>query len=80
MTFALRHLEDEPAQKMFFEAVPRFLGDKPRLIRKGVLKRQVRGLHSATRRLHHMIEPYYMVVAVASAVIGVVSFIVTKVI
>lgn len=73
-------LEDEPAQKTFFEEVPRFLGDKSRLIRKGVLKRQVRGFHSATQRLHHVIEPYYMVVAVASAVIGAISFIVTKLI
>lgn len=71
-------LEDEPAQKIFFEEVPRFLGDKARLLRRGMLKRQVRDFHSATQRLHHVIEPYYMVVAVAGAVIGFISFLATK--
>jgi pimeloyl-ACP methyl ester carboxylesterase len=40
-------LEGEPAEKTFFEEVGRFLGDKPKLIRRGALKRQARGFHSA---------------------------------
>ena len=71
-------LEDEPAQKTFFEEVGRFLGDKPRLVRRGLLKRQARGFHSATERLYHMIAPYYMVIAVTSALIATVSFVIAK--
>ena len=71
-------LEGEPAEKTFFEEVGRFLGDKPRLIRRGVLKRQARGFHSATERLYHMIAPYYMVIAVTSALIAAASFVIAK--
>jgi len=71
-------LEDEPAHTTFFEEVPRFLGDKPRALSTGAARRHVRGFHAATQRLHHIIEPYYMVVAVATAVVGVISFVVTK--
>lgn len=70
-------LESDPGRVTFFAEVQRFLGDKTRVLSKGALKRQARGLHAATQRLYHAIEPYYMVVAVATAVVGVISFLVT---
>ena len=71
-------LENDPCSATFFAEVQRFLGDKPGLISKGALKRQARGFHAGTQRLHHMIEPYYMVVAVGTAVVGVISFVATR--
>ncbi len=71
-------LEDEPACKVFFEEVPRFLGDKRKLMTKSSLVRHARGFRAATHALHHIIEPYYMVVAVASAFIAAVTFVLSR--
>ncbi len=71
-------LEDEPARKIFFEEVPRFLGDKRRLMTRSALKRHARGFRAATHDLHHIIEPYYMMVAVVSAVIATATFILSR--
>lgn len=71
-------LEGEPAQRTFFEEVGRFLGDKPRLVHRGMLKKHARGFHNATEHLYHMIAPYYMVIAVTSALIAAVSFVIAK--
>lgn len=71
-------LESDPGRATFFAEVQRFLGDKPKVLSMGAVKRQARDFHAATRRLHHLIEPYYMVVAVATAVVGVISYVVTK--
>jgi len=73
-------LEGEPARKTFFQEVSRFLGDKPHLISKGALKRQARGFNATMQHLHHVIHPYYVVIAVASAVFGLVSFVLTKIV
>ena len=72
-------LEDEPARKTFFEEVPRFLGDKPKLVTRSALARHARGFRAATRSLHHNIEPYYMLFFVASVVVGVVSFVLSRI-
>ena len=72
-------LEDEPAHKIFFEAVPRFLGDKRKLVSKSAFARHARAFPAATRRLHHVIEPYYMVAAVASAVVGAITFVLSRI-
>ena len=71
-------LEDEPAHKIFFEAVRRFLGDKRKLVSKSALARHTRAFPAATRRLHHVIEPYYMVAAVATAVVGAITFVLSR--
>jgi pimeloyl-ACP methyl ester carboxylesterase len=73
-------LEGEPARKTFFQEVSRFLGDKPHLISKGALKRQARGFNATMQHLHHVIHPYYVIIAVASAVFGLVSFVLTKIV
>ena len=72
-------LEHEPARAMFFAEVQRFLGDKPSAFTKGALKRQARGFSDATRSLHHLIEPYYMLFFVASVVVGVVTFFLSRI-
>jgi len=71
-------LEHEPARNIFFEEVPRFLSDKPRLVTASALKRHARGFRAATHALHHIIEPYYMVVFVASAVVAAVTFVLSR--
>ncbi len=71
-------LEDEPARKVFFEEVPRFLGDKRKLMTKSSLVRHLHGFRAASHALHHTIEPYYMVVAVASAVVAALTFILSR--
>jgi pimeloyl-ACP methyl ester carboxylesterase len=71
-------LEHEPARNIFFEEVPRFLSDKPRLVTTSALKRHARGFRAATHTLHHIIEPYYMVVAVVSAVVAAVTFVLSR--
>jgi hypothetical protein len=71
-------LEHEPARNIFFEEVPRFLSDKPRLVTASALKRHARGFRAATHALHHIIEPYYMVVAVVSAVVAAVTFVLSR--
>lgn len=71
-------LEHEPARSVFFEEVPAFLGDKRKLVSNAALKRHARGFRAATHTLHHFIEPYYMVVAVVSAVVATVTFILSR--
>jgi pimeloyl-ACP methyl ester carboxylesterase len=71
-------LEHEPARNIFFDEVPRFLADKPRLVSASALKRHARGFRAATHTLHHIIEPYYMVVAVVSAVVAAVTFVLSR--
>ncbi len=71
-------LEDEPAHKIFFEAVPRFLGDKRTLVTRSALARHARGFRAATHSLHHIIEPYYMLFFVASVVVGAVTFVLSR--
>jgi len=42
------------------------------------LKRHARDFRAATHALHHIIEPYYMVVFVASAVVAAVTFVLSR--
>ena len=71
-------LEDEPARKMFFREVHRFLGDKSKLMTRSTIFRHARGFRAASHALHHLIEPYYMVVVVASALVGTVTFVLSR--
>jgi len=71
-------LEHEPARNVFFEEVPRFLGDKRKLVSNSALKHHAHSFRAATHTLHHFIEPYYMVVAVVSAIAAVVTFILSR--
>jgi pimeloyl-ACP methyl ester carboxylesterase len=71
-------LEEEPARDIFFGEVTRFLGDKPRLVSKSALVRHARNWRTATRELHHLIEPYYMIVVVATAVAGVITYFMSR--
>ncbi len=71
-------LDDDPARQIFLDETSRFLGDKTRLVSKSMLARQARNWKKASEHLHHAIEPYYMVVAIASAIIGVISFVVAR--
>lgn len=68
-------LEDDPARKTFFEELRRFLGDKTRLVSRSALARHGRNWKVATSHIHHVIEPYYMVAVVASAVVGAIAYI-----
>jgi hypothetical protein len=75
---AQRILEHEPARNIFFEEAPRFLADKPRPVTTSALKRCARGFRGATHALHHIIEPYCMVVAIASAVVAAVTLVLSR--
>jgi len=71
-------LESDPGRKTFFDEVPRRLGDKTRLVSRSALARYARDWKTASSHLHHVIEPYYMVAAVASAVAGAIAFVVAR--
>lgn len=71
-------LEHEPASKIFFLEVTRFLGDKRRLVSKIAVGRQARNWRVLISRVHHAVEPYYVIAAVASLVLGAVSYLISR--
>ena len=71
-------LENEPAREIFLSEVARLLGDKPRLVSKSVLARHARNWRTATRELHNLIEPYYMIAVVATAVAGAITYVLSR--
>ena len=71
-------LEDEPAREIFLSEVARLLGDKPRLVSKSILARHARKWRTATRELHQLIEPYYMIAVVATAVAGAITYVLSR--
>ncbi len=71
-------LENEPARKVFFEEVPRFLGDKHQLVSKVAIGRHARNWRALISHVHHTVEPYYVIAAVASLAIGVISYLMSR--
>ena len=71
-------LEHEPASRTFFLEVSRFLGDKRQLVSKVAVERHARNWRALISRLHHTVEPYYVIAAVASLVIGTISYLVSR--
>ena len=72
-------LEHEPAHRTFFLEVRRFLGDKRQLVSRVAVGRHARNWRTLISRVHHAVEPYYVIAAVASLVIGAVSYFVSRV-
>ena len=71
-------LEHEPASRMFFLEVARFLGDKRQLVSKIAVGRHARNWRALISRVHHTVEPYYVIAAVASLVIGAISYLISR--
>ena len=67
-------LESDVAYRTFFDELERFLGDKRALVDKRALKRGARNWEALVGRLHHAVEPYYVIAAVGSLIAGSVSF------
>lgn len=72
-------LEHEPAYRTLLTEVHRFLGDKRKFVTKVAVERHARNWSGFISRVHHAIEPYYVIAAVASLVVGAVSYIVTRI-
>jgi len=71
-------LEHEPASATFFLEVSRFLGDKRQLVSKVAVGRHARNWRTLISRVHHTVEPYYVIAAVASLAIGAISYLVSR--
>lgn len=67
-------LEDESASRAFFREVSNFLGDKRPLLSRATVGRYSRHWRALIARVHHTVEPYYVIAAVASFVVGAVSY------
>jgi pimeloyl-ACP methyl ester carboxylesterase len=71
-------LEHEPASRVFFHEIARFLGDKRRLVSKIAVGRHARNWRGLISRVHHAVEPYYVIAGVASLLIAAVSYLVSR--
>ena len=71
-------LEHDPASRTFFLEVSRLLGDKRSLASRLALGRRVRNWRALVSHVHHTIEPYYVIGAVASLAVGAVSYVVSR--
>ena len=71
-------LEHEPAQQAFFLEVRRFLGDRRRLVSRNAVARHARNWRALVSHVHHTVEPYYVIAAVASLAIGSISYIIAR--
>ena len=67
-------LEGDAAYRTFFEEVEAFLGDKRQLVDKRSLRRGARNWRNLVSHVHHAVEPYYVIAAVASFVGASFSF------
>jgi len=61
--------------RTFFEEVEAFLGDKRQLVDKRALRRSARNWKALISHVHHAVEPYYVIAAVASFAAGSFSFV-----
>jgi len=68
-------LEGDAAYRAFFQEVDAFLGDKRQLVDKRALRRGARNWRALIAHLHHAVEPYYVIAAVASLLGGSFSFV-----
>jgi pimeloyl-ACP methyl ester carboxylesterase len=68
-------LESDAAYRTFFEEVQAFLGDKRQLVDKRALRRGARNWRALVSHVHHAVEPYYVIAAVASLLAGSFSFV-----
>lgn len=71
-------LEHEPACRTFFDEVPRFLGDRPQRFSRRALARRGRSWRELVSRVHHAVEPYYVIAAVGSALAGAASYLLSR--
>lgn len=71
-------LEHAPASGTFFLEVSRFLGDKRQLVSKVAIGRHARNWRALISHVHHTVEPYYVIAAVASFAIGAISYLVSR--
>lgn len=71
-------LEHEPARRVFFDEVSRFLGDQPKRFSRLALARRARSWREMVSQLHHAVEPYYVIAAVGSAVVGAASYLLSR--
>jgi pimeloyl-ACP methyl ester carboxylesterase len=71
-------LEHAPASGTFFLEVSRFLGDKRPLVSKVAVGRHARNWRALISRVHHAVEPYYVIAAVVSLAIGAISYLVAR--
>lgn len=71
-------LEGDSASSAFHAELADFLGDKSPMIRKAAIGRFVKGWQRWIHQIHHTVEPYYVIAAVGSLVIGVISFLVNR--
>ena len=71
-------LEHEPAQQTFFLEVRQFLGDRRRLVSRNAVARHARNWRALVSHVHHTVEPYYVIAAVASLAIGSISYIIAR--
>lgn len=71
-------LEDEPAHAIFLRETGRFLGDKRQLVSRVAVERRARHWRALVSRLHHALEPYYVIAAVGSLVAGAASYLVSR--
>ena len=67
-------LESDAAYRIFFEEVEAFLGDKRQFVDKRALRRGARNWTALISHVHHAVEPYYVIAAVASLMAGSFSF------
>jgi hypothetical protein len=58
--------------------VARFLGDKRRLVSRIAIERHARNWRALISRVHHAVEPYYVIAAAASLVIGAISYLISR--
>lgn len=69
---------DEPAGRTFFREVSRFLGDKRQFVSKVAVGMHVRNWRALISHVHHAVEPYYVIAAVVSLVIGAISYLMSQ--
>lgn len=71
-------LEHESAHRTFFLEVSRFLGDKRQLVSKVALGRHARNWQGLISRVHHALEPYYVIAGVTSLLVGAISYLISR--
>ena len=71
-------LENEPASTTFFREVPRFLGDKRQFVSKVAVERHARNWRALISHVQHTVEPYYVIAAVVSLILGTISYLISR--
>lgn len=67
-------LEGDAASTAFFREVGEFLGDRRPLLSRRAVGRHARNWRGLVSHIHHTVEPYYVIAAVGSFLVGAISY------